>query len=353
MKRLCIILCCLLGIYTSQAQPSVDIMEFIQNAPWNTAPNEINAMYQEFKVEPTDSITKHLPMPVTPIISDNLFYGFKLGKYDGFMTYVSADDSDHNPSPAMFMTILNSSQLADTDIDRFTQYADSIYRANLGDPSLLQNNIKQDNVNIKAMHFWLKQSVTITSVIGNIENESDTTLICMITAMNADDGNNDFRESRWGDSMEQVMQKEGFQNQMLSDFGNNIYMFSTELNGKSCEVFYYFTDNNELYSTSYIFGNIPADSCITEYNRLSSLLTEKYGKPKLQNHTWSDPSYELTRPKDGNAVSSGDLKFLQYRQNKRSIIKSELSGYDGSINIVINYTSLQHMQKKAIKMLQN
>lgn len=52
----------------------------------------------------------------------------------------------------------------------------------------------------------------------------------LITLVNADDGSNDFRIARWGDSMSQIIDREGRKNEWTGqEINPNVYSFSSSI----------------------------------------------------------------------------------------------------------------------------
>ena len=248
----------------------------------------------------------------------------------------------------MFFTYIHPEQIAHTDETELLRYMDSLLYVRLGEPDHKQDDYSDDNGNF-VMRLWAKGTdltVVITASLMKIVESPETPLMYFVSVAKADDGSNDFRNARWGDSMSQIVEKEGRKNEWTGQILNpNVYSFSSSVANKLCDVLYFFTSDDKLVRAKYYFTNISVDGCISDYKELVSLLSEKYGVPGESVH-WSDPSYARYRTEEGYEVYSGHLSYWAYwSPSFRTEIVISLRGEDGLINLAIEYSSCMHEQE--------
>ena len=248
----------------------------------------------------------------------------------------------------MFFTYIHPEQIANTDETELLRYMDSLLYVRLGEPDHKQDDYSDDNGNF-VMRLWAKGTdltVVITASLMKIVESPETPLMYFVSVAKADDGSNDFRNARWGDSISQIVEKEGRKNEWTGQILNpNVYSFSSSVANKLCDVLYFFTSDDKLVRAKYYFTNISVDGCISDYKELVSLLSEKYGVPGESVH-WSDPSYARYRTEEGYEVYSGHLSYWAYwSPSFRTEIVISLRGEDGLINLAIEYSSCMHEQE--------
>ena len=216
----------------------------------------------------------------------------------------------------------------------------------MGEPFQKQENYTTDDGDRGVMRFWTDQTTAIISTVVRYNSQPEKPLVYLITLVNADDGSNDFRIARWGDSMSQIIDREGRKNEWTGqEINPNVYSFSSSIANKLCDVLYFFTTNDKLARSKYYFTNVSTDGCISDYKELVSLLSEKYGEPIAQSREWADPSYEKTCKEEGYEVYMGRLSYYTYWTTIRSRIIISLKGGDSLINLAIEYSSSIHEQE--------
>lgn len=347
MRNLLVFFVCLAGIYSSYAQQRIDALEFVKNAPWDLTESEIDEKYKENSFELADS----LKVSLAASSGGNLNFAnkfldeFCIGKYNGFTLYTINEETR---KPDMFFTYIHPEQIANTDETELLRYMDSLLYVRLGEPDHKQDDYSDDNGNF-VMRLWAKGTdltVVITASLMKIVESPETPLMYFVSVAKADDGSNDFRNARWGDSMSQIVEKEGRKNEWTGQILNpNVYSFSSSVANKLCDVLYFFTSDDKLVRAKYYFTNISVDGCISDYKELVSLLSEKYEVPGESVH-WSDPSYARYRTEEGYEVYSGHLSYWAYwSPSFRTEIVISLRGEDGLINLAIEYSSCMHEQE--------
>jgi len=158
-------------------------------------------------------------------------------------------------------------------------------------------------------------------------------------------GGNDFRVAKWGDSKESIIQKEGKPNDAIDD---RLYMFSDFVAGMSCDVVYIFT-NNILTMSKYIFKDTHTNKneYITDFRKMVSLMTEKYGEPDYNKPTWSNSLYKDEPDEYGFAVSLGHLIYSAGWLGNKTNILVLLSGENYKQSLIIQYKSLKFQDLKS------
>lgn len=117
------------------------------------------------------------------------------------------------------------------------------------------------------------------------------------------------RNVKWGDSMYEVMQKEGKQDELteycLQNGITDRYLFHDRVNGRKCVVTYAFTSEDRAYQLLYNFTEFPKEYCIDVYNQLKNSLKSKYGAPENDK---VNKRYEWTK-EEWQQVFYGDLSY--------------------------------------------
>ena len=273
MRNLLVFFVCLAGIYSSYAQQRIDALEFVKNAPWDLTESEIDEKYKENSFELADS----LKVSLAASSGGNLNFAnkfldeFCIGKYNGFTLYTINEETR---KPDMFFTYIHPEQIANTDETELLRYMDSLLYVRLGEPDHKQDDYSDDNGNF-VMRLWAKGTdltVVITASLMKIVESPETPLMYFVSVAKADDGSNDFRNARWGDSMSQIVEKEGRKNEWTGQILNpNVYSFSSSVANKLCDVLYFFTSDDKLVRAKYYFIFLSV-----RLNRLKNKLLANY-----------------------------------------------------------------------------
>ena len=141
----------------------------------------------------------------------------------------------------------------------------------------------------------------------------------------------DFGSARWGMTKEQVVASE---KSKLTRHEDNKLKYSGRYNGTGAELDYIFS-GNKLKSGRYILYGSSADEqvYIDDYNRVKSLLTNRYGKPQIDQELWANSTYKDNPDRHGFAVYIGHLSYKSTWITARSIIVLELKS--NNYNIVL------------------
>jgi len=155
----------------------------------------------------------------------------------------------------------------------------------------------------------------------------------------------DFRSSDWGDSISKTKTLE-----------------SAELVGQDADALYYKTSiasiemltffsylNDALYSGAYLSQEkyMNKNRFIDDYNKISKLLTKKYGKPSVEDIIWLDEDsyYKDERNNWGLAISMGELLMRAIWKTDTTTIINGLRGDNFELNHVIFYEELASKER--------
>lgn len=117
------------------------------------------------------------------------------------------------------------------------------------------------------------------------------------------------RKSKWGDSMLEVMKKEGVRDELTNynmQYGNpNQYIFDDRIGGYKCTTVFVFTEDDRAYQLLYSIGDVAKESCLVMYNNLKYSLKNKYGAPTNEE---VNKRYDWTK-EDWREVYYGNLSY--------------------------------------------
>jgi hypothetical protein len=113
-----------------------------------------------------------------------------------------------------------------------------------------------------------------------------------------------FRDSKWGDTPEQVEAKEGSPGRKI---GSEI-QYDTTIASRNAVAMFRFADGH-LAAGGYVFDEQHNDPnyFVDDYVAVNDLLKLKYGKPVINDETWADDSLKQDRSMWGAAIAAGHL----------------------------------------------
>lgn len=170
-------------------------------------------------------------------------------------------------------------------------------------------------------------------------------LILSVPLMGQNQGEEEytFRNTRWGMSKSEVIEKEG-----EPDFYNDdpptvheAFLGYSEMNVGSLEaVLYYSFIEDKLVDSVYGFEESynNKNKYIEDFERIKRILTDKYGSPEQDKERWRDDLYKDKPSRHGFAVSIGDLVYRTRWETEETIIEMVLLGdnYEISHNLYYN-----------------
>lgn len=153
--------------------------------------------------------------------------------------------------------------------------------------------------------------------------------------------NADFKSFQWGDSSSYIMSIEG--DPLLSQYDSinqtdNIYYMSSPC-GIACLLGYRFRDDR-LYSCGYVSTTTytHTSSYVKDYETFKKALTDKYGKPILDEIAWDNSRDEEYYANDINrALEYGKLQYQACWETSRNHIELILQSENYKIALVVRY----------------
>ena len=150
----------------------------------------------------------------------------------------------------------------------------------------------------------------------------------------------DFRSADFGMTREQVKATEPDARWLETEKQMG---FHTEVAGLDVQATYVFHEG-VLAQTGYSVIEAHADDngYISDYKKLKDLLTEKYGKPTLDDTLWRSDLYKNDPSRHGFAVSIGHMVSGAQWETEKMDVSLHLSGDNYDVSLWIIYTSKAH-----------
>ena len=155
---------------------------------------------------------------------------------------------------------------------------------------------------------------------------------------------NDFRNTRWGMTENEVRSVEGSNPDYTGKLdGRNAWYigYDTSLMGNDALVAFYFGPEG-LYQARYIWNEKHSNErlYIDDYQSVREQLTNKYGDPLIDWENWDTDQHKKRYSDDkGTALLYGYLSYLTYYSTSSSYIEMNMSADNFDISFVIDYTS--------------
>lgn len=147
----------------------------------------------------------------------------------------------------------------------------------------------------------------------------------------------DFRGSRWGSSLDEVLSAESVPPTVSS---SDSLRFNATLSDMSMDVLYFFIDRRLVRAKYFVTETYLNESrYILKRQDLEELLSEKYGKPTEHDQFWHDDLYRDDPSEWGAAVSRGDLSWFVTWETPSTKVVLALSGEDYECHLQIEYSS--------------
>ncbi len=152
----------------------------------------------------------------------------------------------------------------------------------------------------------------------------------------------DFRQTRWGMSMDEVKASEGSSPDYkgtVTGTGAEYIGYDTQLMGNDAIVVFYFGKDG-LYQARYIWTEKHSNDSfyINDYNDVKKQLTKKYGNPLFDNESWDTSAHEsYYKDRKGDALSYGYLSYLTYYVTDRTAIMMSMDADNYKVSFIIDY----------------
>jgi len=151
--------------------------------------------------------------------------------------------------------------------------------------------------------------------------------------------NPDFRNVKWGMSLEEVISIEG----EPDDSGDTGLLYlDVDVAGFNPSLLYEFNDEGKLYTGCYFFNHphTNKNDYIYEYNTLFKKLTSIYGDAIEDREVWKNDLFRDDPSEWGFAVSAGHLAKLARWETDTTRITLILTGDNFDISFALIYESL-------------
>lgn len=127
-----------------------------------------------------------------------------------------------------------------------------------------------------------------------------------------------FRQTRWGQSMNEVVQSEG-RPPLYATEGSLVY-FDVDFNEIPCDLGYYFLDDSLILGFYDLHGErLQGTDKIDRFNYLSETLSENYGNAVVVAKDWINPESQYLGDITA-AIEAGDLELLNAWFDEYSIV---------------------------------
>lgn len=157
-----------------------------------------------------------------------------------------------------------------------------------------------------------------------------------------DPGPFDFRKTRWGMSVDEVIAREGAPVTREDANGLSYLFYRANVASKNVVLLYAFVDDKlcrALYSLDEKYSN--KNNYIDDYHSFVSAITEKYGKPKEEKTYWSNDLYRNDYKERGMAYSIGHVSSYTEWALPTTAIEINASGNNYNISVNLIYKSLE------------
>jgi hypothetical protein len=155
-----------------------------------------------------------------------------------------------------------------------------------------------------------------------------------------------FRKIPWGSTREEVKNIE--KSELVTDQPDKM-IYKSNIIDHECNLYYYFSLNNKLMRSAYMFTNDYEDynSYVDDYDKIKAFLISKYGPAATDKQIWKTLSnFKSERIAWGQALASGDLLFETSWETPTTKIKLYLGMNKNKILFSLGYTS-KSMQAEA------
>jgi len=183
-----------------------------------------------------------------------------------------------------------------------------------------------------------------------------TTFFILISViMYAENGTSDFKDVNWGDSSQNILNKEGELKDASSCPQFSMYIYDDTFLDESVSLYYLVSPADKLYQISYIFDIKNKNESLDEYYRLQKMLKENYNYTGMR-YIWLVKEYSIIKTKLLKAIKKGDVYIDHYYVSKENndtfithSIKKLYGEKDVSVFTVIGSLKLRAEYDKFVK----
>ena len=167
--------------------------------------------------------------------------------------------------------------------------------------------------------------------------------MCSGYALAQNQGKFDFRQTRWGMTMDEVKGAETkakfVEHKKVSSWMEYL-AYETTLNNVAVSLAYVFMDG-KLTRAIYLIDDkfVSKNRYIEEMDKLKTQLTERYGQPIIDETIWRKDLYKDREEDHGTAYSVGDVETQTIWLNDRTSLSLNLSGEKFELHLRLVYSS--------------
>ena len=149
----------------------------------------------------------------------------------------------------------------------------------------------------------------------------------------------DFRNSNWGDSIDDVKKNEDLKLSAEIKDDNLLVYSDGKIVNLDVTVIYGFNKNDELDNGFYNVNVTHTNNnlYIDDYEDIKESLSIKYGEPSYDDMEWNDDLYKGNPDDYGFAVSLGDLQYSSGWKVNNTYITLTLKGDNNDIDLSLIY----------------
>lgn len=150
-----------------------------------------------------------------------------------------------------------------------------------------------------------------------------------------------FRVTEWGNSIEEVKEKEVAEYQIeLEERGLTTLSFKGTVMNKDVSINYSFI-RDTLFNATYHFNETYTDNkaYLDQFNDVKNILNEEYGLPLVTKFIWSNETYKGNENMYGYALAKGHLEIISLWESDTTIIGNYVASNDNEIKHLIDYKS--------------
>lgn len=150
----------------------------------------------------------------------------------------------------------------------------------------------------------------------------------------------EFRGLQWGASMESVIAKENNDYRKSKFKDTDIIEYIVDIDSKKIILRYNFFEDR-LFKSIYVLDEEYDDQnkYVIAYERLVTLLSDKYGEPYLRHTLWLKNTYRDDPLQISNAYANGEATTITSWKQKDTNITANVTGWSNCIFVTIIYTN--------------
>lgn len=171
----------------------------------------------------------------------------------------------------------------------------------------------------------------------NTRTSLASALLLFLVACSSNEREPDFRSVNWGMSQDQVKILE---NARLVIDSPRMLSYDGNAGGLPCQIAYLFVQDQLVASHYFFTTHHPDDATyIEDFRNIKETLTEKYGRPIVDEATWKNEEYRDDPRKVTLALKQGHVSFAAQWATPATDIWLFLVGENMRIKLSMRYTS--------------